>query len=161
MVSGDVLLFISQLSHAGIKFDALFGAPVDWPKSTVTQFDPAKVPDLPASGVWLKPLAFNQGGYDAVFIHKHVGLVRFVQITRSDAHSLKLEFFHKLLAALRDSAHFVVTTLEIVFVVDATKQADFKISPVTGQGLLAAFTGWEKRKEKDKVTILGLNGLDQ
>jgi hypothetical protein len=61
---------------------------------------------------------------------------------------------------LRDSpSSFHVSTLEIVFLVLKGKIGDFKISEVSGQGLLADF-GWKKGKEMDNVRVVGIAGWD-
>jgi hypothetical protein len=59
----------------------------EWESSTFTE-----APALPDDyRGWLKPGKGNQGGYNAIFIDKPGGRVRFVQITRGDYHSLKID----------------------------------------------------------------------
>ena len=152
--------FFALLRHCGITLcDDLGNKQEEWASSIVHTF--AKVPTLPDDyGVWLKPSKWNQGGYDAIFIDKPGGLVRFVQVTRGDSHSFKIEYFYKFLQMLRDSpSSFEISTLEIVFLVLKGKIANFKISNVSGQGRLAEF-GWERGKEKDKVQVVGITGWD-
>ena len=108
----------------------------------------------------MKPFKWNQGGYDAIFVDKTCGRVRFVQVTRGDSHSFKIEYFYSFLAKLRDSASsFEIRALEIVFLVLKGKIANFKISEVSGQGLLSEF-GWMKGKEKEYVKVIGISGWD-
>ena len=91
---------------------------------------------------------------------KSQNLVRFIQLTRGDSHSFIIGFFENFLKTLLESKEsFEIKTLEIVFLVDQKKLSDFRISDVTGQGLLAQFNGWEKVKEMDKVEILGIKGI--
>ena len=121
----------------------------------------SEVPMLPDDGgVWLKPMKWNQGGYDAIFIDKTSGRIRFVQLTRGDSHSFKIGYFYKFLQMLRDSPFgFEISTLEIVFLVLKGKIETYKLSQVSGEGLLAEF-GWKKGKEVDHVQVFGINGWD-
>ena len=119
-------------------------------------------PSLPTNkGIWLKPKKWNQGGYDALFVDKSRGLLRFVQVTRGSTHSFKIEHFSKFFNALMESpSSFKVKEFEIVFAVDFNKIDDFKISSVTGEGLLRS-VGWEKGHEKGLVETLGMKGMDE
>ena len=67
----------------------------NWPDGKIHSFDPSNLDDgiLNLQEGWLKPKKWNQGGYDT-------GLVRFVQLTRADEHSFKIEYFSTLLSKL-------------------------------------------------------------
>ncbi|KAK5670292.1 hypothetical protein QVD99_002991 [Batrachochytrium dendrobatidis] len=66
-----------------------------WPASNVKTLDINAFPALPENnGVWFKPNKWNQGGFDAIFLDKGKGLVRFVQVTDGNTHSFKIEYFH-------------------------------------------------------------------
>lgn len=130
-----------------------------WCKAKI-QLTTESILDLPDGEAWLKPVKWNQGGYDVIFVDKNQGYVRFVQITRGNRHSLRIEFFYDFLKRLQESDQsFEIKKLEIVFLLPEAKLQDFKISRVTGQGLLNAFSGWECGKEKDQVLVLGMKGL--
>jgi DNA polymerase III delta prime subunit len=152
--------FFALLGNCGVTLcDDIGNKQEEWSSSSVLTF--TEVPTLPDDyGVWLKPIKWNQGGYDAIFIDKTSGRVRFVQVTRGDSHSFKIEYFYKFLLMLRDSpSSFEINMIEIVFLVLKGKIATFKISEVCGQGLLADF-GWKKGKEKDNVQVVGITGWD-
>ena len=106
----------------------------------------------------MKPAKWNQGGYDAVFIDESQKLVRFVQVTRGDSHSLKLKYFRDFLVKQEQEVGYKVETLEIVFVVEQAKLQDFEISEVTGEGLLTRWgADWKRGAETDSVKIRGIN----
>lgn len=85
--------------------------------------------------------------------------VRFVQVTRTHKHSLRIEHSYRWLKMLLESSDSLdVKTLEIVFAAEQDELSEFNITTVTGEGLLAAF-GWPKGKENDKVQLVGLDEL--
>lgn len=149
--------FFASIRNGGVKLFDKNDKQYSWLESEVKLVDPVAIPPLPERGVWFKPLKWNQGGYDAVFIDRSAHLVRFVQVTRGDSHSFKIEYFYALLFALNQ---FQIKKLEIVFVVEKVKLRDFEIptNKVSGTGLLKPF-GWDKFREKDKVEILAVHGL--
>ncbi len=157
------MLFFANLCKLGVVLyiDGKKTKKWEMSKVNVVNIKSGAFPTFPPNkGIWLKPYHWNQGGYDAIFIDKSQSLVRFVQLTCGDTHSFKIEFFASFLESLRDSKQsFEIKTLEIVFVIELKKLNDFKISTITGQGLLTAFKGWKKGKEKDKVEILGMMGV--
>jgi hypothetical protein len=151
--------FFALLRHRGVTFYDGLGKQWEWPSSvvkTLTDF-----PTLPDDhGVWLKPIKWNHGGFDAIFIDKPGRLVRFVQVTRGDSHSFKIGYFNKFLRMLLDSpSRFEIIALEIVFLVLKEKIVNFKISEVSGQGLLTAF-GWKKGEETNNVQVVGITGWE-
>ncbi len=115
--------------------------------------------DTPEHPTWYKPNKWNQGGYDAFYIDAEHGHVRIVQITRSTSHSLKIEYFQKLITNLNN---FQILNLEIIFLVPEDKISSFnlQVKNVSGQGLLAEF-GYEKMKEHDRVKIVGLKSCQK
>jgi hypothetical protein len=151
--------FFALLSRRGVTVYDGLGKEQEWERSQVHTL--TDIPTLPEDrGVWLKPIKWNQGGYDAIFIDKTRGKVRFVQVTRGESHSFKIEYFYKFLFMLqRSSSKLEIETLEIVFLVLKEKIANFKISKVSGQGLLEPF-GWEKGKEVDNVQVVGIAGWE-
>ena len=154
--------FFACLRHSGVTLFNENGTEFQsWPQSHVETLDMASFPVLPDdTGIWFKPCKWNQGGFDAIFLEKGKGLVKFVQVTGGESHSFKIEYFHGFLTALLDSPQsFEITNLEIYFVVDKKKLLDFKIADTTGQGLLSVFgDGWGKGKEAERVKIVGIEG---
>ena len=128
-------------------------------KGTILSYDPlSSKKSIPEQPVWLKPLKWNQGGYDAVYVDKHNGLVIIVQVTRSGTHKFKINYFANLLDIL--SGKMVIQTAEICFVVPPDVKDKFRISTVSGRGKLKRFPGWEKiEKEEDNVKVLVAHGI--
>jgi hypothetical protein len=132
---------------------------ISWPEDSILVVDPENLPALPRSG-WLKPHKFNQGGYDAVYIDVEHKLLRFVQVTRANTHTLHIGYFSSFLTSLQASASsFEIATLEIFFVVERKALPEFTFSTVTGEGLLAAFPGWQKNEECKHVRLVGIDGV--
>ncbi|KAI3655568.1 hypothetical protein MP638_002633, partial [Amoeboaphelidium occidentale] len=117
--------FFASLCKGGVElFDKNGAFSEKWHASVVFFF--SVMPSLPDKGIWLKPAKWNQGGYDAIFINKEEELVRFVQITRAESHSFKMEFFHEFLSKLAKSpSSFEIKRLEIVFLVLKEKMNEF------------------------------------
>jgi hypothetical protein len=152
--------FFASLRHGGVKlFDKHNTEFQTWPESNVKTLDINSFPALPENnGVWFKPSKWNQGGYDAIFLDKGKGLVKFVQVTGGDTHSFKIQYFYSFLMALSHSAEsFEVTCLEIIFVVDQKKRSTFKLAKPSVSGMLEDF-GWKFGKELDKVKIVFMKG---
>ena len=149
------LWFFSSIEADGLElYDRKEGSTETWPKCDCMEFNPNTVSGLPSYPIWLKPLRWNEGGYDAVYVNTNENLTRFVQVTRADEHPFKIWYFSNLLTKF--SSIFETKTLEICFVVPIDKVFNFKISPVTGQGLLAAFGDkWSWGKEAESARILG------
>ena len=85
----------------------------------------------------MTPKIFNQGGYDAAQVTVPDKIlpgkifVRFVQITRSKTHILKLRYMYELLTSLC-SIGFQIYGVEVVFVVPAGNCSTFKLGEVSG-----------------------------
>lgn len=152
--------FFSSLAHGGVQVLDKNGNEIDhWQDSDVHTLDITSFPALPnKNGVWVKPNKWNQGGFDAIFLDKGKGLVRFVQITGGDTHSFKIEYFYSFLLALVQSVQsFEVTCLEILFVVDQKKRSTFKLAKPSVPGMLKDF-GWKFGEEESKVQIVFIKG---
>jgi hypothetical protein len=128
-----------------------------------------------------KPSAWNQGGYDVVFIktsdvdgcEKNLA-VRFGQVTKSDTHSLKLKFFAFFLKFLV-RAGYTIDSVELGFIVPSKQVDTFRItaSKVERSGLLNPYTRFgtpptddptqkqencfAKNREHDQIQVYGLN----
>ena len=86
-----------------------------------------KNPQL-TGGTWLVPKRWNQGGYDAAFIHN--GGVHFVQVTRAESHPLKVNYMKDLLDALGRLAGGPAWTVAVAVVTPSGKT--FRQGKVTG-----------------------------
>jgi hypothetical protein len=110
-----------ESDHPIVVFDGK--AEEQWTVSSRESFD--KSSDLEqialADGMWLVPKRWNQGGYDAVQVLSS-GL-RFVQVTRGATHSLKLDYFVKLITEAVKQRQ--VTSVEVLFVVPFGKADEF------------------------------------
>ena len=102
--------FISQLKASTNSTIKLFtseasNAEVEWKVPGVIDFDPDTDFDASALplGMWLKPVKWNQEGYDLVGLFQdaqndEIPYLRFVQITNAEAHKANLKHFRKLAA---------------------------------------------------------------
>ncbi|CAM6089918.1 unnamed protein product [Calypogeia fissa] len=122
-----------------------------WPKSTFIDFDPRSIPEVPNDAVWWKPIRWNEGGYDAVCVERNSNLVRFVQVTTSERHSLKLECFRAFMENLK--CRMETKTLEIYFLFQDKGRPSQIREPkeVSGKGLLEIFSGWDGGNEWSNV----------
>ena len=96
---------------------------------------------------WLRPVADNQIGFDAVYIDQDAKFARFVQLARGKSHSFKMDGCKALLSKL-DGCR--VEVVEFCFVVRDTLLHSFKISggkKITGRGCLSDYkiAGNEKK----------------
>jgi KaiC/GvpD/RAD55 family RecA-like ATPase len=128
-----------------------------WPSCIVSKFDPEN-PVIDHSQIWLKPLKWNQGGYDAVYVDKKKNYVKFVQITKGKEHSFKIQYFYSCLEKFSDL--FVTKNVEIYILVTKDNISSFKIGKIQGQGLLTPFN-WKKGDEKTQVKIRWMKGMYQ
>jgi len=130
-----------------------------WSQLSVSTLDVKSFPTLPLNkGVWYKPSKWNQGGYDAIFLEKGSGLVRFVQVTAGNTHSFKIRYFRCFLDSLGESTQsFEVTKLEIYFVVDQKNRSTFRLSQPTELGMLEEY-GWNWGEEMNNVKIVYIKG---
>ncbi|KAJ3089623.1 hypothetical protein HK102_005906 [Quaeritorhiza haematococci] len=140
--------FVASLCNGGFTFfhDGKADA---WPESRVEAVDLERIAKIPNDAVWWKPTSvWIPGGYDAVFLEKEAGLVRFVQISHDATHAFRIEHFRRLLDRLAQLMK--ISRLEICLL--SPRSSDqVQISVVTGEGLLAEFDGWEKGKERNAI----------
>jgi DNA polymerase III delta prime subunit len=152
--------FFASLRHGGVNLLNKKGmVSQTLAESNIETLDITSFPSLPkTTGLWYKPKKWNQGGYDAIYIDKNKGIVKFVQVTGGDKHSFKIQYFYQFLLALSQSEQsFQIKSLDILFLVEQKKLGTFKLAKPSGQGLLEPF-GWMKGKEKSKVKIVGVIG---
>ncbi|KAI3657466.1 hypothetical protein MP638_002729 [Amoeboaphelidium occidentale] len=146
--------FFAQIRNSDLTLLESTDTQVQWAKCPVEELTSISV--ISNEPIWLKPVKWNQGGYDAIFIDKRAKYIRFVQVTRGKEHSLKLQYFASFLNELAKSAQsFEIDKLDIVFIVLREKIADFKVSKITGSGLLKQF-GFEQGNEREKLKVLGI-----
>jgi hypothetical protein len=119
------------------------------------------IPDFPVLpeglGVWFKPSKWNQGGFDAIYIHKTDRLVRFVQVTGGATHSFEIGHFSRFLQDLEKSQKWKPKKLEILFLVDLKQRKIFQFATTTGHGKLTKY-GWKRGEETENVQIVFING---
>ncbi|KAJ3345192.1 hypothetical protein HDU83_004314 [Entophlyctis luteolus] len=152
--------FFASLCNGGVIIHNSNGLePEKWPQARIIHsIDSKQIPVIPDFPTWFIPSKWNQGGYDAVFCHKAQNHISFVQVTHSNMHSFRIEYFYNLLKALSESqSAFEIKKLDIIFLVDTEKLQEFCISTVTGEGLLSAFPGWRKGHERENVKIYGIS----
>ena len=92
---------------------------------------------------------------------RKIGVARFIQITHSDEHALKLQYFFDCAYALNYNDVFQVDRVEIFFIVPFEYLASFRISPLESPTALYSF-GWPQMAHavKAKVRVLGLRYKD-
>ena len=86
----------------------------------------------PPQALWWKPKRWNEGEFDAVYVDKGSGLVRFVQLTVPKQHSFQIEYFYHILENLSQQMNEL--TLEIYFL--SPTGTECRISNITGEGLV-------------------------
>jgi hypothetical protein len=150
--------FFARLCHHGLELWGEDGLQLIWPQSSVSILDMACLPTLPENdGVWFKPNKWSQGGFDAIFLNKDDGLVRFVQIG-GDTHSFKIEYFESfLLAMAQSSLSFEIKCLEITFIVDFKNSRTFKFSNPSISGLWKDFVR-KSGDAMDKLKVVFIEG---
>ena len=136
------------------------------------------LPSLETSPSVCKPMAWNQGGYDVIRILKGPVVpteetsevkesyhLLYGQVTKSDTHSLKLKFFEQF-AGFVAAAGYIVSSIEIGFIVPSGQVDVFRITPgkvdYSGRLIQHEVYGslgqkWEKRKEHTFVKVYELD----
>jgi len=130
---------------------------IKWGVFAVEVFDPTQVynsAEQSRERVCLKPLKWNQGGYDAVIVDWKTKTVRFVQVTISETHDLKLRYFSECLDSLRIEGS--PWTVEIVFVVPTENVDKFRVSRVENRGMLSR-CGWLSGREESQAYVAGMD----
>jgi hypothetical protein len=127
-----------------------------WPATAVSNFDPKefKVPDI--LDAWARPIAWNQGGYDAVLLTSEADgkvSVRVVQVTAGITHSLKLNYVESLLQRVVKEG-FEVKSVDVVFVV--RRAITFQVGPISGTGDTLRALGWRSGDELRNVRVVEL-----
>eukprot|EP00960_Hanusia_phi_P015011 443980-Hanusia_phi.AAC.2 len=84
-------------------------------------------------------------------------MVRFVQVTTSEKHDLKLQYFSKCLQALSMNGDNG-WNVEIVFVVPQEKVETFQWRKVGQPGALSKY-GWKAGSGGKKVDVVGMDSI--
>ncbi|KAH9129238.1 hypothetical protein LEN26_004212 [Aphanomyces euteiches] len=157
--------FLSNLQFKGVVClsDAKKTRIEYWSQAPLRRFDPTNAAHfdmLPTNaGVWLKPVKWSRGGYDAVFLDQRRHLVRFLSVVRSESHSFNLEFMERFLTKLVESSSaFEIAVVEIVALTDSKQLATRGPSDleITGQGCLERFPGWTKGEEWKSIQVVAI-----
>jgi hypothetical protein len=138
-----------------------------WRRSVSTTFDPegSLPPICTLQDSWLKPLKWNQGGYDAVFLQPTSKSVTFVQLARSHTHSFKPKYFRKLLDNMKNNWCLNLEFLDICFVVPSSCVNSFYLQGPEPEdfGLFEQYTvgsdrnrKWQKHEELTCTRICSL-----
>ncbi|CAM6093750.1 unnamed protein product [Calypogeia fissa] len=144
--------FFAKLSFDGLSYERIDGQKGGkWEKSNPVDLPSQNENLSPESPTWFQA-AWNNGGFDAVYVDPQTKTVRFVQLTLNNQHSFKIKFFETFLYRL--STHMQAETLEIFFVYP--KGANPTRPKITGEGLLDPFN-WKTGEEWSKVTKVTLD----
>jgi hypothetical protein len=111
-----------------------------------------EIPDIRADRSWLQPVAWNQGGYDAVYFDTKANKVIFIQLTRSDKHTFKMRFFKEVLMKLH-AAGLTNPEVEIYFVVKPHQLMNFSIDKIDDRGAIKEFDERWTGTEEDHVKV--------
>jgi hypothetical protein len=150
-------LFLASVPKRVVKLFRDDDVTYELPRAPVLAFDPKKAFSVSGGRIkgnksWLQPLAWNQGGYDAVYFDQDKGDVMFIQVTRSKRHSFKMRFFYEVLLKLEE-AKMAIKTVDVYFVVKSTQCLQFKISPIEDRDHLVMFDEKWTRPEEKKVKV--------
>ncbi|KAH9140830.1 hypothetical protein AeRB84_014959 [Aphanomyces euteiches] len=156
-------LFFATVCEKGVELESRSSSNVVLPQATVIPFDPKKKFRTFNDGeqklvfgvkTWLKPILWNQGGYDAVYFDMEKQDVIFIQLTISPKHDLKLEYFAKVLLKLEAAGmKKKEMTVEIYFVIKEEHLQGFKIGNVEDRGVLEEYDEKWSKKEEDRVRV--------
>ena len=103
----------------------------------------------------LKPLKWNQGGYDAVIVDWNKTSVCFVQVTIAETHDLKLRYMSECLDSLgvEPGGNWEV---RIVFIVKKENLYKFAVRHVENKDILRKY-GWAYSQEEIDANVVGMD----
>ncbi|TMW58961.1 hypothetical protein Poli38472_007106 [Pythium oligandrum] len=150
-------LFLASVPKRAVKLVGDDGVIDELPTAHVLEFDPKKRFRVSNGRImgnksWLQPVAWNQGGYDAVYFDNDKGNVIFIQVTRSGTHSFKMRFFNEVLLKLK-AAKMTIKTVEVYFVVKSAQYLKFTIGQIDDRDLLWKFDARWKQPEENHVKV--------
>jgi hypothetical protein len=166
------MLFFAKLRRGGVLLSPGPGQgpgpshTIEWAETnSILLLDLAKPPAVLAhSSIWMRPVKWNQGGYDAIFWSNNT--VTFVQVARGKTREFKVEFFEQLLRAFTETLGLQIQHVDIYYVVPHSNVQSFRISEVSGHGLLEPYrtsdgTKWGNTAEHRRVRIVGMHELSE
>ncbi|EKX31185.1 hypothetical protein GUITHDRAFT_122608 [Guillardia theta CCMP2712] len=115
----------------------------DWQRCSVIPLEAREVQKALKQGparLCLKPLNWNQGGYDAVIVDSNDNLVHFIQVTIAETRDLKLRFMYDCLQSL-GIEQGGTWKVEVVFVVPKANLYKFRLNCVEDELILTQY-GW-------------------
>jgi len=155
----EMLFFARIGQEAGLQLTTRSERDDVWKSCNVIRVAPMEINKLQektkVARVCLKPLKWNQGGYDAVIVDWSEKFVRFVQVTTRQSHDLKLRYMAKCLQLLgigEDDGWKV----EIMFVVPKENLNSFRVQNVENKGMLARY-GWTRGNEDIEAQVFGMD----
>ena len=124
---------------------------------------------------WLCPQQWNHGGYDVACLinwktqeNELKFMLRFVQITASHMHSLKLDYFQELVDVLESTFNINILRIEILMLLpDKVSAQAFKVLTVSSPGCLCNWdcgtTGkkWIDGNEQEQVRVMYFDSMKQ
>ncbi|EKX35137.1 hypothetical protein GUITHDRAFT_118684 [Guillardia theta CCMP2712] len=153
------MLFFARIRGAGLQLTTRSEIVDDWKRCNVIRLEAMQIHKLQektkVARVCLKPLKWNQGGYDAVIVDWSEKFVRFVQVTTRQSHDLKLRYMAKCLQLLGIGKE-EGWKVEIVFVVPEEILNSFSVKNVENKGILARY-GWTRGNEAIEAQVFGMD----
>jgi hypothetical protein len=158
------LFFFSHAAVGNIRLHENNGSTQEWKFLTEALIFNPNSPvliDCPRNK-WLIPNVWNQAGYDGVILIRNENddknVIRFVQITESATHDLKLSYYADLVNCLSSRGIFTPDVVEIFFIVPRRVLSAFKISKIESPSALRMYN-WPTSASaiREKVPVLGLD----
>ena len=112
-----------------------------------------------STSLWLKPLKWNQGGYDAVYCHTKDKFIYIVQTTRATKHTFKVKYFFNLLTSFEAAFPGIAFDVRIIFAVLEENLQSFQFTSEYEIGNLEKYGIKQNNEDKSKhIWILGIQG---
>ncbi|EKX35592.1 hypothetical protein GUITHDRAFT_79695 [Guillardia theta CCMP2712] len=130
-----------------------------WELYAVKDLDTSEIDEARRNGMTrmcLKPLKWNQGGYDAVIVDWNKTSVCFVQVTIAETHDLKLRYMSECLDSLgvEPGGNWEV---RIVFIVKKENLYKFAVRHVENKDILLRKYGWAYSQEEIDANVVGMD----
>lgn len=137
-------IFLFACARTGrIKLLSKSGLQEDWNfEEAITSFSPSRPTRASCpENCWLKPLNFNNPGYDAVILIAETATVRFVQISRKKERAINLSPSLLLLAKLVENDIFSVKSVEFFVICPTSILLSAKVTTIQSPAAFATH-GW-------------------
>ena len=136
---------------------AIFTLPVCAVEQFTPDKDDIKQKLLSSTSLWLKPVKWNQGGYDAVYCNTVKKIIYIVQITRVTSHEFKVKYFVKLLNSFENAFPNIAFEVRIMFVVLEENLQSFQFTSEYDIGNLEKYGINQNNEDKsENIWILGI-----